>query len=132
MEGQRALVVVTDERGQPTGLIQLRQLRAAVHAGASGHPGEMMITLSDLPHVDRETTVLDAALFLERTGQLGYGLRSRLRKIARGVAGRVAGDSGLMQTAGSRAQVDVTAAIYKKLPIAYCLLPYQPASPPAR
>jgi CBS domain-containing protein len=70
VEGQRALVVVTDERGQPTGLIQLRQLRAAVHAGASGHPGEMMITLSDLPHVDRETTVLDAALFLERTGQL--------------------------------------------------------------
>ena len=30
----------------------------------------MMITLSDLPDVDRETTVLDAALFLERTGQL--------------------------------------------------------------
>lgn len=70
VEGGRALVVVTDERGQPTGLIQLRQLKAAVHAGASSHPDEMMITLSHIPHVDRETTVLDAALFLERTGQL--------------------------------------------------------------
>ncbi|CAN5632949.1 hypothetical protein BH23CHL4_BH23CHL4_01520 [soil metagenome] len=70
VEGQRALVVVTDERGQPTGLIQLRQLKAAVHAGTSSHPDEMMITLSHVPHVDRETTVLDAALFLERTGQL--------------------------------------------------------------
>jgi CBS domain-containing protein len=70
VEGQRALVVVTDERGQPTGLIQLRQLKAAVHAGASSHPDEMMVTLSHIPHVDRETTVLDAALFLERTGQL--------------------------------------------------------------
>jgi len=70
VEGQRALVVVTDERGQPTGLIQMRQLKAAVHAGASSHPDEMMVTLSHVPHVDRETTVLDAALFLERTGQL--------------------------------------------------------------
>jgi CBS domain-containing protein len=70
VEGQRATVVVTDDRGQPLGLIQLRQLRAAVHAGRAEHPNEMMITLSGVPTVSRETTILDAALFLERTGQL--------------------------------------------------------------
>jgi CBS domain-containing protein len=81
VEGQRALVVVTDERGQPTGLIQLRQLRAAVHAGASSHPDEMMVTLSNIPHVDGETTVLDAALFLERTGQLAMVIESTTGKL---------------------------------------------------
>jgi hypothetical protein len=81
VEGQRALVVVTDDRGQPTGLIQLRQLRAAVHAGSEVHPNEMMVTLSDIPRIDRETSILDAALYLEKTGQLAMVFEASAGKL---------------------------------------------------
>ncbi len=70
VEGNRAMVVVVDERGRPSGVIQLRQLKAAVHSGGSTHPEEVMVTLSRVPHLPRETTVFDAALYLERTGHL--------------------------------------------------------------
>lgn len=70
VEGSRAMVVVVDERGRPTGVIQLRQLKAAVHSGGSMLPEEVMVTLSSVPHLPAQTTVFDAALYLERTGQL--------------------------------------------------------------
>ncbi|CAN5551984.1 hypothetical protein BH23CHL5_BH23CHL5_05550 [soil metagenome] len=75
VEGQRALVVVTDETGRPTGLIQLRQLRAA-HGVERLHPDELMVTLSKVPAFDGKTTVLEAALALERSGQRALVVKS--------------------------------------------------------
>jgi hypothetical protein len=70
VEGERAIVVVVDARGRPTGSIQLRHLRMAIRTRSEIHPDQVMITIDQLPHVERTTTVLDAALHLERTGHL--------------------------------------------------------------
>ncbi len=75
VEGQRALIVVTDDIGKPTGLIQLRQLRAA-QRGEWLQPGELMVTLSKVPAFDCRTTVLEAALALERSGQRALVIES--------------------------------------------------------
>jgi CBS domain-containing protein len=66
IEGNRATVVVLDASGKPEGVIHLRQLRTAAQAARSSEPREVMVSLSDLPRLPASTSVLNAALFLER------------------------------------------------------------------
>ncbi len=68
VEGSRATVVVTDDDGQACGLIQLRHLRRAARTGASVHPDELMVTLTDIPEFACDARILDAAIALERSG----------------------------------------------------------------
>ena len=68
VEGNRATIVVTDERGQPCGLIQLRHLKNAARSGRSVRPNELMLTLSHVPRFSCDASVLDAAISLEQRG----------------------------------------------------------------
>ncbi|MGE3797880.1 MAG: hypothetical protein AB7G88_08565, partial [Thermomicrobiales bacterium] len=68
VEGNRATIVVTDEKGLPCGLIELRHLKSAARTGQAVHPNELMVTLSEIPRFACESTVLEAAISLEHRG----------------------------------------------------------------
>jgi hypothetical protein len=70
VDGPSAIAVVRDAAGNPAGIMQFQQMRAGVGKRAQGLTiGDVMIPLCDLPHVARETSLLEAARLLLECGQ---------------------------------------------------------------
>jgi hypothetical protein len=65
VDGPSAVAVVRDAAGNPSGIMQFRQMRAGVGKGAGNLTiGDVMIPIDALPLVPRETSLLEAAQLL--------------------------------------------------------------------
>lgn len=70
VDGPGAIAVVRDAVGNPAGIMQFQQMRAGVGKRSPGLTiGDVMIPISDLPQVTRETSLLSAAHLLLESGR---------------------------------------------------------------
>lgn len=70
VDGPSAIAVVRDAQGNAVGIMQFQQMRAGVGNRSEGLTiEEVMIPLSDLPEVQRESTLLETATTLLQSGR---------------------------------------------------------------
>ena len=69
VDGPSVVAVVRDHAGNPTGIMQFKQMRAGVSRRTNGLTiGDVMIPIADLPLASGNTSLLDAAHLLLGTG----------------------------------------------------------------
>jgi hypothetical protein len=69
VDGPAAIAVVRDANGNSVGIMQFQQMRAGVGHRKDGLTiGDVMIPISELPEVSRESTLLEAAVVLLESG----------------------------------------------------------------
>lgn len=82
VDGPSAVAVVRDPAGNPTGIMQFRQMRAGVGRGGNGLTiGDVMIPIAELPLASHETSLLDAAHLLLDSGAPALRYQNALGKM---------------------------------------------------
>lgn len=83
VDGPSAIAVVRDGNGNPAGVMQFQQMRAAVRGRGTGVTiADVMIPIQELPEVQLDTTLLDAVQVLLESGRPAVRFENGLGKMA--------------------------------------------------